>query len=141
MASVSDPARPITSVHRGLLWAGVVLLAFIATIFVLAPGAVLERMDAQASDRALDVIRVASSAVMAEVLVVVLALRRGSIESMLLVSYLLVAHFAAETVIRMVVLAEGRGSAAAAIPQAVIAIGLVAELVRRRRTSPAPVSR
>ncbi len=124
----------ISMMHRAWLLAAMVLLGALGLAFAVVPGAVLERMGLDAPERVLAIIRVGSSTLLAETIVVGIALRSGSWTAIRLVTILLVAHFTIETVVRVVSFSWGESdSLVAAVPQAVIAAGLGLELVRQRR--------
>lgn len=123
--------------HRVFLWASLVLLTALGMAFLFAPGALLEQLGIETSERAEGVFRVASSVLIAEAVVVGLAIGSGLWSETRYITYLIALHFTLETVIRVAVFAMGESeSLVAAIPQAIIAVGLLLEIVRRRRTSP-----
>lgn len=126
----------ISPTHRSWLAASMLLVGVLGAVFLLAPDLLAEQLELGASDRAAGVLRVASSVLLAESIVVGMALRSGSWSGTKYVTYLLVIHFAAETLIRLAVFSMGEsGSLAAAIPQAVLAAGLGREVYRRRGRS------
>lgn len=123
--------------HRVFLWASLVLLTALGIAFLFAPDALLEQVGIETSDRTAGVFRAASSVLIAEAVVVGFAIRSGLWSETRYITYLLAIHFTLETVIRVAVLAMGESdSLVAAIPQAIIAVGLLVEIVRRRATSP-----
>ena len=130
----------IGSLHRFWLWASLVLLGALGVIFLVAPGALMDQLGVDTSERLTGVFRVASSVLIAEALIVGYAIRSGSWSETRLITYLLAIHFAVETVIRVAVFALGESeSLVAAIPQAVIGVGLLVE-IRRRQEAPTPVA-
>lgn len=123
--------RPVGTLHTLLLLASMILLGGLGLLFAIAPGAVPERMGWSASDQVLGMIRVASAGVLAEATVVAIALGSRSREGIRLVSILLVVHFTAETALRTVNFAVGASDTLlTAVPQAILAVGLVMALVR-----------
>ena len=126
----------ITPLHRALLWASLLLLAALGTVFLFAPDVLMDQLGIAGSDRANGVFRVASSFLLAEAVMVAVALRSGSCSETRYFSYLLGVHFALETVIRIATFAmDESGSLTAAIPQVLIAAGLAIEIARRRQSS------
>jgi hypothetical protein len=126
----------IGTLHRILLWASLLLLAALGTAFLLVPDTVLSQRGVEGLDGASGVFRVASSVLLAEAVVIALALRSGSWSETRYVTYLLAIHFTVETAVRIALFATGdSGSLVAAVPQAVIATGLLFEISRRRAAS------
>lgn len=131
----------ISAAHRLWLWMALVLLGALGVAFLAAPGALMDQLGMDGSARATGVFRVASSVLIAEAVIIGLALRSGSWSQTRYVTYLLAIHFTVETVVRLVVFAMGEsGSLVAAIPQALIAAGLVFEINRRRRPGVQPAT-
>ena len=127
--------------HRFWLWASCVLLGVLGFAFLFAPNVLLEQLGVEGSARISGVFRVASSVLIAEAVVVALALRSGLWSETRYITYLLAIHFTVETVIRASVFALGESnSLVAAIPQAAIAAGLIHQIYgRRASTVPAAV--
>ena len=125
--------RPVGTFHAVLLLASMLLLGGLGLLFAIAPGAVPERMGWSASDQVLAMIRVASAPLLAEAAVVAIALGSKSREGIWLVTILLVVHFTTETVLRTVNFAVGASDTLlTAVPQALLAAGMVLVLVRGR---------
>ena len=123
--------RPAGTLHTFLLIASMILLGGLGLLFAIAPSAVLERMGLSASDQILGVLRVASAPLLAETAVVAIALGSKSREGIWLVTILLVVHFTIETALRAVNFAIGASDTlVTAVPQALLAAGLVTVLVR-----------
>lgn len=126
----------IGTLHRVLLWAALLLLTAIGLAFLFIPNTVLGQVGIAGSEQEFGVFRAASSVLIAEAVIVALALRSGLWSETRYVTYLLAIQFTVETVIRVAVFAIGEGSSlVAAIPQALIAVGLLFEISRRRESS------
>jgi hypothetical protein len=122
--------------HQVLLWGALLLLTALGLAFLFIPDVLLDRLGIETSEQANATFRVASSVLIAEALIVGLALRSGLWSQTRYVTYLLAIHFTIETVIRITVFAMGESSSlVAAIPQALIAAGLLYVIYRRRETS------
>jgi hypothetical protein len=125
----------IGTLHRALLWGSLLLLTALGMAFLLIPDTLLSQFGIAGSDRASGMFRVASSVLIAEAVVVVLALRSGLWSETRYVTYLLAIHFTVETAIRIAVFAMGESSSLiAAIPQALIAAGLLYVVFRHRES-------
>lgn len=122
--------------HRVLLWGSLLLLAVLGMAFLFVPDVLFDQMGIEGSERANGVFRAASSVLIAEAVIVGLALRSGLWSQTRYVTYLLAIHFTVETVIRIAAFAMGESnSLVAAVPQALIAVGLLFEIFRRRESS------
>ena len=123
--------RPANTLHTLLLFASMILLGGLGLLYAIAPGALPERMGWSASDQVVGMLRVASTPMLAEAAAVAIALGSRSREGIRLVTILLVVHFTAETVLRAVNFAVGSSDTLlTAVPQAILAVGLAAVLVR-----------
>lgn len=126
----------IGALHTVLLWGALVLLAALGLAFLFIPDVLFDQLGIEASEQANGTFRVASSVLIAEAVIVGLALLSGLWSQTRYVTYLLAIHFTIETVIRVTVFAMGEtNSLVAAIPQALIATGLLYEIYRRRGDS------
>lgn len=126
----------IGTLHRVLLWAAMLLLTGLGMAFLFIPNTVFGQVGIAGSEQAFGVFRAGSSVLIAEAVILVLALRSGLWSQTRYITYLLAIQFTVETVIRIAVFAMGESSSlVAAIPQALIAVGLLFEIARRRESS------
>lgn len=68
----------IGSLHRFWLWACLVLLGALGVIFLVAPGALIDQLGVDASERLTGILRLASSVLIAEAVIVGFAIRSDS---------------------------------------------------------------
>jgi hypothetical protein len=119
----------VSKFHIAWLIAASAILLVLGLLFVIAPSATLERIGVETSDRLAGMIRVAGSVLLAEAAIIAVAVRSREPIEIRLVTLLVVIHFTIETLVRIVSLAIGESdNPIAAIPQAVVAIGLALQL-------------
>lgn len=124
----------VSKVHIAWLIAASAILLVLGLLFVVAPSATLERIGVETSDRLAGMIRVAGSVLLAEAAIIAVAVRSREPIEIRLVTLLVVMHFTIETLMRIVSLAIGESdNPIAAIPQAVVAIGLALQLRTMRQ--------
>lgn len=124
----------ISKVHIAWLIAASAILLVLGLLFAVSPSATLERIGVETSDRLAGMIRVAGSVLLAEAAIIAIAVRSRKPSEIRLVTLLVVMHFTIETFVRVFSLAVGESdNPVAAIPQAVVAIGLALQLRTMRK--------
>ena len=124
----------ISKVHIAWLIAASAILLVLGLLFAVSPSATLERIGVETSDRLAGMIRVAGSVLLAEAAIIAIADRSRTPREIRLVTLLVVMHFTIETFVRVFSLAVGESdNPVAAIPQAVVAIGLALQLRTMRK--------
>ena len=126
----------VSKVHIAWLIAASAIFLVLGLLFAVSPSATLERIGVETSDRLAGMIRVAGSVLLAEAAIVAVAVRSREPIEIRLVTLLVVMHFTIETFVRVFSLAVGESdNPVAAIPQAVVAIGLALQLRKMRQRS------
>ena len=133
---------PTSTAHRVLLGLSAVLLGALGVLLLAVPAVLADRVvDTETPGALSAMLRIAGAALLGEVTAIVLALRSRSAAVVGVVSLMLIVHFTVETVARIGSYISGESSSLmAAVPQALLAIGLAFALGHARNRSSRPVA-